>query len=78
MATFRRGAGLSQEEVAHRSGLDRTTISQLERGVISPRLETMIRLAGALDIRTAELIPPLRWRPPTDAPPPVGRIVVED
>lgn len=65
-------AGMTQEELAHLSGLDRTTVSQLELGKASPRLETLVRLAGALDIDPRELVPPIRWAPASDAPRPVG------
>jgi len=41
-------AGLSQEELAARSGLHRTYISILERGKRSPTLDTIAALAHAL------------------------------
>ena len=45
----RRGAGLSQEELAERSGLSRRGISDLERGARrAPRLETARMLADGL------------------------------
>lgn len=75
LASVRGRAGLSQEELGARSGLDRTTISQLERGVTSPRMESLIRIAGALGLDPAELLPPLRWRPPADSPSPTGKFV---
>jgi transcriptional regulator with XRE-family HTH domain len=68
----RREAGITQEELAHLSGLDRTTVSQLELGKASPRLETLIRLAGALDVDPRDLVPPIRWAPPSDSPRPEG------
>lgn len=39
---------LSQEELAARSGLDRTYISGVERGVRNPTLDVMQRIATAL------------------------------
>ncbi|MGO4552275.1 helix-turn-helix domain-containing protein [Lysobacter sp. 2RAF19] len=39
---------ISQDELADRSGLDRTYISGVERGVRNPTLQVMQRLAEAL------------------------------
>ena len=48
--------GLSQEELAFRSELDRTYVSGVERGVRNPTLKTMLRLAQALQTRTDKLV----------------------
>lgn len=48
--------GVSQEELAHRAGLHRTYISDIERGARNPSLKTLSRLADALEISTSELI----------------------
>ncbi len=48
--------GLSQEELAFRAGLHRTYISQLERGMKSPSLETIGRIAKALKLTPSALI----------------------
>jgi transcriptional regulator with XRE-family HTH domain len=48
--------GLSQEDLAHRAGLHRTHISLIERNRRSVRLETLERLAKALDVDPASLI----------------------
>jgi transcriptional regulator with XRE-family HTH domain len=37
-------AGLSQRELARRSGVPQAAISRMERGVVSPRAETLDRL----------------------------------
>jgi transcriptional regulator with XRE-family HTH domain len=47
---------LSQEELAFKANLHRTYISQLERGLKSPTLNTLYILAGVLDISLAEFI----------------------
>jgi len=47
----RRGElGFSQEALAQMSGLDRTTISLLERSLRSPTLDTIVALARALQL----------------------------
>jgi len=47
---------LTQEELAFRSGLDRTYISMLERGIHLPTLTTLFALSKALQIKASELI----------------------
>jgi transcriptional regulator with XRE-family HTH domain len=46
----------SQEELARRARLHRTEVSLLERAGREPRLETIVRLAHALEIPVAELV----------------------
>lgn len=49
--------GLSQEQLAHLAGLHRTHISLIERNARSVRLDTLERLAKALDVEPASLVP---------------------
>jgi transcriptional regulator with XRE-family HTH domain len=63
---------MTQEALAMRSGVDRTTISQVERGKASPTVSTLIRLAGGLDVAPSALIPSVRWHPASPAPSPSG------
>lgn len=53
---LRHQKGLSQEELALRSGLHRTYLSQLERGLKTPTLKTMYKLSQVLELRLSELI----------------------
>ncbi len=53
---LRKAAGLTQEELAFRVGLDRTYISLLERGIKSPTLNTFFRLCAALNQNPSEII----------------------
>lgn len=43
----RLGAGLSQRELARRSAVPQAAISRIERGLVSPRTETLDRLLRA-------------------------------
>jgi transcriptional regulator with XRE-family HTH domain len=52
----RRLLGISQEELAFRADIDRTYISQIERGVGNPSLQVLLRLAGVLQIKFAKLV----------------------
>jgi transcriptional regulator with XRE-family HTH domain len=47
---------LSQEELAHRSSLDRTYISLLERGLRSPTINTLFALCRSLEINSSQFI----------------------
>jgi|SRR5690554_1121940 len=49
-------AGLSQEELALESGLDRTYISMLERGVKIPTLSTLVKLSKALSVTPVQFL----------------------
>jgi transcriptional regulator with XRE-family HTH domain len=57
----RRRARLSQEEVAFRASLHRTEIGMLERGLRLARIDTVVKLAGALEINPGLLFDGLSW-----------------
>jgi transcriptional regulator with XRE-family HTH domain len=61
----RKRAGLSQEEVGVRASLHRTEVGVLERGVRLPRIDTLIKLAGAIEVHPSELLDGLEWQPAT-------------
>ncbi len=48
-------AGLSQDEIAVRMGVEQTYVSGLERGVRNPTLTTIDRAAAALNVRITDL-----------------------
>lgn len=52
----RQRAGLSQEDLALESELDRTYISMLERNIKAPTLTTLIKLAEALSVSPTALL----------------------
>ncbi len=56
-------AGYSQEKLAGLSEMHRTQVSELLRGRQLPRLDSLIKLAGALGVEPAELIEGLHFEP---------------
>jgi transcriptional regulator with XRE-family HTH domain len=60
----REAAGLSQEELSFLSGLHRTAVGQIERGTRIPRIDTLAKLCGALEIEYAVLMAGIYWSPP--------------
>ena len=59
----RRLADLSQEALGLRASLNRTEISKLEKGHRAPRLETIVKLAGSLEVDPGELLVRMTWQP---------------
>jgi transcriptional regulator with XRE-family HTH domain len=59
VAEQRRHRGLSQRELADLCGTTQSAIARVERGARPPRLDTLLRIAGALD---CELLVELRPR----------------
>lgn len=51
----RQKRGLTQEELAHRAGLHRTYMTHVETGRVNPALDTLARLALALECDIADL-----------------------
>jgi len=63
LVAARKRAGLSQEELSFRSALHRTEIGLLERAVRTPRIDTLAKLAGALELEPAVLLDGIKWEP---------------
>ena len=57
LRSLRERRDLSQEALAAKAGLHRTYISLIERGKQSVTLDTMEKLAGALDVPVKKLMP---------------------
>lgn len=55
---FRRERGLSQEELAHRAEMERSYISDIERGTRNPSVKALGKLAAALQIEAWQLLKP--------------------
>jgi transcriptional regulator with XRE-family HTH domain len=58
---LRRRVGLSQADAGLRAGLHRTEIGMLERRLRMPRLDTLLRVAGAVEAEPWELLEGLAW-----------------
>ena len=63
MVRYRKQLGVSQEELGIRASLHRTEISNLERGFRLPRIDTLVKLAGALEVSPEALLEGMVWRP---------------
>jgi transcriptional regulator with XRE-family HTH domain len=61
LARCRRAADLSQDDLGFRASLHRTEISKLERGLRLPRIDTLLKLAGALRIEAGDLLDGICW-----------------
>ena len=48
--------GISQEELAFRAEIDRTYVSQIERGIGNPSLLVMLRLSSVLQAPLSRLL----------------------
>ncbi|WP_306028689.1 helix-turn-helix domain-containing protein [Stappia sp. MMSF_3263] len=58
LRALRQAKGLSQEELAHQAGIDRTYISALERNVYNASIDVVDRLAQVLGVEAAQLLKP--------------------
>ena len=53
---LRKNVKFSQERLSQESGLDRTYISLLERGLRQPSLTSILQLSKALNVSPAEIV----------------------
>ena len=63
LARCRRRADLSQDELSVRASLHRTEVSQLERGLRLPRIDTLVKLTASLEVSADELLAGIAWDP---------------
>lgn len=54
--SYRLRKGMSQEVLSGLAGLDRTHYSKIERGLRSPTLDTLFKIAQALDIPPSDTV----------------------
>ena len=55
IASVRKSQGVSQEELAHRSEIDRSYMSAIERGTQNPGVMMMVKIAKAMGVPVSEL-----------------------
>ncbi len=60
---FREQDGLTQAELAEKTGLSDNFIGLIERGIKHPTLETLNKIAEALEVRLDEFFQPMTNRP---------------
>lgn len=60
---FRRQAGLTQQELADRIGMNGVSLGVLERGKRLPRLDTILRLVTGLEVKNCDLVAWMWWDP---------------
>ena len=60
MRDLRAREGISQEGLAHSSGIHSTSIGRIERGGREPRLTTILKLAKGLGVEPGELVDGLK------------------
>jgi transcriptional regulator with XRE-family HTH domain len=61
LAQLREHTGLTQEDTAERAGLHRSAVAHIEQGRRLPRLDTIVKLAGAVEVEPCALLTGLAW-----------------
>lgn len=54
--TAREAAGLTQQQVAERIGMDRATYNRIEMGHAAALIDSLIRIADAIGVELADLV----------------------
>jgi len=72
LARCKRETGMSLTEIAERAAIHRTHLGLLLRGKRLARMDTVIKLAGALGVPLSALVEGVRWCPP-QGPKSLGR-----
>lgn len=62
LTELRGRVGLSQTATADRAGLHRTEVALVEHGRRIPRLDTLVKLAGAVEVAPCDLLAGMSWR----------------
>lgn len=62
LVAFRGRLGLSQQDTADRAGLHRTHVALIEAGERVARLDTIVKLAGAVEVEPCTLLTGMVWK----------------
>ncbi|WP_368086508.1 helix-turn-helix domain-containing protein [Variovorax sp. OV329] len=54
--SMRSARRISQEELAHRSGIDRSFMSSIERGTQNPGVMTLVQIARGIGVALSEVL----------------------
>jgi transcriptional regulator with XRE-family HTH domain len=74
LSELRRRQGLSQKELAERTGIEQTNISRIERDKVSPTLFTLNRLLEGMGSTLQIAATPLSEPPPGGGNAPIGEL----
>ena len=58
----RKKAGLTQKQLAEKSGIATITLQQYERGVREPKLDTIAKIARAMGLYASDLVDAGQWK----------------
>lgn len=61
---IRNAQGITLEELSFKSGLNAAHLGQIERGIRNPTVETLERIADALEVSFLDLVSALEQTPP--------------
>jgi DNA-binding XRE family transcriptional regulator len=53
---MRKKLGVSQERIGLEADCDRTTVSLIERGLVSPKLETIVKMCRVIRVKPSEVM----------------------
>lgn len=55
LSKLRQAKGLTIEKLAYENDISKSTLSRIERGLVDPKLSTLIKIAKGLEIRPSKL-----------------------
>jgi transcriptional regulator with XRE-family HTH domain len=68
LSRYQQRSGLTQEALASLAEIHRTQVSELLRGKQLPRVDTLVKLAGALQVEPVKLLDGISFEPTAAQP----------